>query len=58
MEKLIDDWKTFRKDNPTINLNIWYITEKEICPPYNSKISSNCEKLIILLMMPNEEKEG
>ena len=25
---------------------------------YISKINSNCEKQIILLMIPNEEKEG
>ena len=46
------------KDNPTIALNILYIKEKEICPTYISKINSNCEKQIILLMIPNEKKEG
>ena len=35
-----------------------YIKEKEICPDYTSKIDSNCEKQIILLTIPNEEKEG
>ena len=35
-----------------------YIKEKEICPAYISKITSNCEKQIILLMIPDEEKEG
>ena len=35
-----------------------YIKEKEICQDYSSKINSNCEKQIILLMIPNEEKEG
>ena len=54
----IDDWKTFEKNNPTISLNILYIKEKEICPAYISKINSNCEKQIILLMIPNKEKEG
>ena len=52
------DWKTFEKNNPTIALNILYIKEKEICPPYISKINSNCEKEIILLMISNDEKEG
>ena len=33
----IDDSKTFAKKNPTIALNILYITEKEICPAYISK---------------------
>ena len=53
----MDYWKTFEKNNPTIALNILYIKEKEICPTYISKIISNCEKQIILLMIPNEEKE-
>ena len=39
-------------------LNILYIKEKETCSTYVSKINSNCEKQIILLMIPNEEKEG
>ena len=47
----------FEKNNPTIALNIFYIKEKE-CPAYTSKINLNCEKQIILLMIPNEEKEG
>ena len=54
----IVDWKTFEKNNPTITLNILSIKEKEICPAYISKINSNCEKQIILLIIPNEEKEG
>ena len=53
----IDDWKTFEKNNPTIALNILYVKEKEICPAYISKFNSNCEKQIILLMIPNEEKK-
>ena len=54
----IDDWKTFEKNNPTIALNILYINEKEIFPVYVSKHNSTGEKHIILLMIPNEEKEG
>ena len=54
----IDDWKTFEKNNPTIPLNILYIKEKEICPVYISKINSNCEKQIILLVIPNKVKKG
>ena len=54
----IDDWKTFEKNNPTITLNILYIKEIEICPAYISNINSNCEKQILLLMIPNEVKEG
>ena len=54
----IDDWKTFKKNNPTIALNIVYIKEKEILPAYISKNNSTREKQMILLMIPNEEKEG
>ena len=54
----IDDLKTFEKINPTIALNILYIKEKEVCLAYILKINSNCEKQIIPLMIPNEEKEG
>ena len=53
----IDDWKTFEKNNPTISLNILYIKEKEICPAYVSKVVSNCEKKI-MLMISNEGKVG
>ena len=53
-----DDWKTIEKNSLTIALNIWYIKEKEICQAYISRINSNCEKQIILLMIPNEEKKG
>ena len=48
----IDDWKTI------IALNILYIKENEICPACISKINSNCEKQITLLIIPNKEKEG
>ena len=54
----IDDWKTLEKNNPTTALNILYIKEKEICLAYISKINSNWGKQIILLMIPNEQKEG
>ena len=52
----MDDWKTFKKKNPTIALNILYIEEEEIYPAYVSKFNSNCQKQIILLMILNEEK--
>ena len=47
----------FEKNDPTIALNISYIKVKEICRAYISKINSNCEKQVILLMIPNKEKE-
>ena len=46
------------KNNPTVTLNILYTKEKEICSTYILKINLNCEKQMILLMIPNEEKEG
>ena len=54
----IDDWKTFEKNNPTIAINILHTKEKYKCPTYISKINSNCEKRIIILMITNGEKEG
>ena len=48
-----DDQKTFENNNSRIALNILYIKEKEIFPAYISKINSNCEKQIILLMIRN-----
>ena len=53
----IDDWKTFEKNNPTIALNILHIKEKEIYSAYTLKHDSTREKQIILLMIPNAEKE-
>ena len=35
-----------------------HIKEKETSPPFISKINWNCEKQIILLIIPNKEKEG
>ena len=48
----------FEKNNLTIALNILYIKEKEISLAYISKHNSTREKQIILLVTPNEEKEG
>ena len=48
----------FDENNWVIVLNILYIKEREICPFYISEINSNWEKQIILLMIPNKEKEG
>ena len=39
-------------------LNNLYTKEKEICSAYISKVNSNWETQIILLKIPNEEKEG
>ena len=48
----------FENNSLTVALNILYMKEKEICPDYISKINSNCEKQVILLVIPNVEKEG
>ena len=53
----MDDWKTFEKNNRAIALNILYTKEKEIHPAYISKHNSTHKKQIILLMVPNKEKE-
>ena len=50
--------KHLQKNNPAIILNVLYTKEMEICPEFTSKISFNCGKQIIVLMIPNEEKEG
>ena len=50
--------KHLRKIIQQLRLNVLYDKEKKICPGYISKTNSNCEKQIILLMMPNVEKEG
>ena len=47
-----------QSDNPTVALNILHIKEKEVYPAYISKHNSTRQKQIILLMIPNEEKEG
>ena len=53
----INDQKTFQKNSTEIPLNILYIKGKEICSACISKINSNCEKQVILLMIPFKEKE-
>ena len=50
--------RMFEKNNSTIALNVLYIKEMEIYPTYISKMNLNCEKQIILLMVPNEEEGG
>ena len=47
----------FHEKSPIIALNIFILNKKETCPTYISKNNSNCDKKI-LLMIPNEEKEG
>ena len=46
----------FEKNNTTFTLNVLYEKELEMCPDYISKINSNCEKEINLLMIPNDVK--
>ena len=49
--------KRLRKATQQLVL-IFCTLKKEICPACISKINTNCEKQIILLMIPNKEKEG
>ena len=53
----IDDWKTLRKIIQQLLL-IFCILKKKKSPVFISKINSNSQKQIIILMIPNEEKEG
>ena len=53
----IDDWKKIGKNNPKIALNILYTKDLKNTSSlyiYNSTL----EKAIILLIIPNKEKEG
>ena len=50
--------KLLKTNNPKIALNVLYIKEMEIYPSYISKIYLNCEKQIIVSMIPNEEKKA
>ena len=49
--------KRFRKINLTTFLNILYIKEKELYPPYISKHNLTCEKQIVFLMIPIRYKK-
>ena len=48
--------KKLRKKNLTIALNISYAKRERIYPVQVSKHDSNCEKQVILLMIPNGER--
>ena len=50
--------KHLRKIIRQLLLIFCILKKKEIYPAYISKIKSNYEKKIILLMIPIEEKEG
>ena len=50
--------KGLRKITQQLLLLFCMLKKKEICPAYISKINSNYEKQIVLLMIRNEEKEG
>ena len=38
-------------------LIFFHIVEKKICSGFISKINSNCQRQIIILIIPNKEKE-
>ena len=50
-----NDWKKIELNNVTIALNVLYAKKEKIHPAYVSKRNSNCEKQVILLMIPNGE---
>ena len=50
-----DDCKKFEKNNWTIALNVLYAKKEKIYLAFVSKHNSNCEKQVILLMIPNGE---
>ena len=45
--------ETFEKNNVTITLNYLYAKKEKIYPAYVSEHSTNLEKQVILLMIPN-----
>ena len=47
------DRKKFEKNNVTIALSVLHLKKEKIYPPYVSKNNSNCEKQVILSMIPN-----
>ena len=50
-----EDWKKFEKNNVKIALKVFYMKKEKIYPAYVSRNNSNCEKQVILLMIPNGE---
>ena len=50
--------KRLRKIIRLLLLIFYILKEIEICTAYILKINSNCEKKLILLMIPNKKKEG
>ena len=48
--------KSLKKNNVTVTLNVLYAKKEKTYPAYVSKHNSNCEKQVIISMIPNEEK--
>ena len=51
-----DDLKKFEKNNVTCALNVLYVKKEKIYPAHVSKLTTNCEKEVILLMIVNRER--
>ena len=51
-----NDWEKFEKNNVAIPLHILYVKKEKIYPSYVWKYNSNCEKNLILLLIPIGEK--
>ena len=54
----IDNWKKFERNNPITALNILCIKEKKYFQLIFQNITQTIKNKIILLMIPNKEKEG
>ena len=48
-------WEKNEKNNVKIALNVLYVKKEKIYPAYVWKHNSDCEKQVILLMIPNGE---
>ena len=48
-----NDWRGFEKNNVTIALNVLYAKKGKLYPAYVVKHNSDCEKQVILLMIPD-----
>ena len=48
-------WKKIKKNNVTTALNVLYAKKEKMYPAYVLKNYSNCEKQVILSIIPNGE---
>ena len=53
----MEHWKKFENNNPAVALNMLHGKEMDICLAYISKCSLTYKKQMLLLMIPNVEKD-